>query len=140
MQWGPAAWNLLHGMGARAGKGVEKLRKDEEREILWLIKNLESIIPCGECRKHIGIYKKENMLKSSLEVGEWLWKFHEAVNERLGKSKGPPFTQDLGKDIELRKAWQDFYNTMKKELMIGNCRANLFTQWQRHFQLWLSFL
>jgi hypothetical protein len=138
--WGPIAWKLLHGMGARAGKGPEKLKKDEQREILWLLKNLESIIPCEECRKHIGFYKKDSFPKSSEEVGAWIWTFHEAVNERLGKPEGPPFTKILGEATDIRETWKEYNEILKKELLLGNCRSELVGGWRRHFQLWITFL
>jgi hypothetical protein len=140
MEWGPYAWKLLHGIGARAGRSSEKLRKDEDREAIWLIKNLESIIPCAECRKHIAAYKKESTPKRSEEIGEWIWKFHEAVNERLNKPRGPSFTQELGMDTDLKEAWNDYNKVMKKELIVGNCVAEKYNQWLRHFNLWRTFL
>ena len=138
--WGPIAWKLFHGMGARAGRGSEKLRRDEEREILWLIKNMESIIPCEECRRHIGAYKKENIPKNSGEVGEWIWTFHEEVNRRLGKPAGPAFTKSLGEKTDIRETWREYNEILKKELLLGNCRSELVSGWGRHFKLWSTFL
>lgn len=140
MLWGSRCWPLLHAIGGRAGKGSEKLRKDEEREVLWLIRNLESIIPCLECRKHIAEYKKKGIPRSSKEVGKWIWEFHEAVNERLGKSKGPDFSEDLGKNIDLGFAWQNFYETLKKEILLGNCKGKEVADWYTHFKKWTLFL
>jgi hypothetical protein len=139
MYWGPTAWKLLHGMGWKAGKAQEKLRKDEEREILWLLRNLESIIPCAECRKHIGAYKKESFPKSSQEVGAWIWTFHEAVNERVGKPEGPPFSKSLGESTDTKETFKEYTEILKKEILLGNVLSDKVRDWTRHFFLWLSF-
>jgi hypothetical protein len=95
--WGPIAWKLLHSIGNRCGK-TKYLIKDELRESIWILSHIEYIIPCMECRNHIQSHRKKHPLPNDSSLfGAWLWTFHEAVNERLGKPEGPPFTQDLGK-------------------------------------------
>ncbi len=137
--WGPIAWKLLHAIGARAGKPIKKMEKDEQREALWLLSNLETIIPCVECRQHILAYKKQHGLpqESSL-IGAWLWAFHEAVNERLGKGEGPPFTSELGRDESPAKVWKEYLKVIKESFQVGHLRPDLVKEWSRHLYLWLS--
>ena len=83
MEWGPSAWAILHALGERSGKGLERCRVDEQREMRWMIDNLEKIIPCHACVRHIVEYRRRNPLSDDYKT--WLWNFHEAVNQRLGK-------------------------------------------------------
>jgi hypothetical protein len=140
MRWGPTAWKLLHGIGYKTGKGQEKLRKDEVREVYWLLTHLEYIIPCEVCRKHIVEYRKGGIPTDVDQIGAWIWTFHEAVNERLGKSEGPPFTKELGKDINLKETWKEYSELVKKDLLLGMLNRDLLAQWSRHFHLWMSFI
>lgn len=57
------------------------------RRILNFIENL----PCAECRGHSKEYISENPpdLSSSQSLQVWAWRFHNAVNERLGKALLP---------------------------------------------------
>ena len=142
MQWGPQAWNILHGIGARAGKSLQQsihIQRDESREVLWLMNHLDYIIPCAECRKHIQAYRKEKFPKESKDIAYWLWEFHEAVNHRLGKPSYA-FTENLGRSYNLKEEWKKYKLIVKKDLLIGNLNSELFAMWERHFHLWLSFI
>ena len=137
--WGPKLWAVLHGIGARCGKSIPQTRRDEERELKWLIDHLETIVPCPECRDHITRYKKEHpMPGKAAEYGYWIWQFHEAVNTRLGKPS-VAWTGDIGNSVNLAKAWADFQNCLKDSLLKGSVRGDLVTKWKIHLQLWQGF-
>jgi hypothetical protein len=137
--WGPKAWKLLHSIGARAGTStVQKLQKDEERECLWLLSHIEYIIPCPECRNHIQAYRKKEGLPILTNVGAWLWTFHEAVNERLGKGEGPPFTHDLGKGDNPLILWNEYQELIKDSYLNGNLLGKDVKEWGRHLRLWIA--
>ncbi len=140
--WGPIAWNLLHSIGARAGKGKQpRLRADEQREVFWLLAHLEYIIPCPECRQHIIAYRKANGLPTSPDlIGSWIWNFHEAVNERLKKEAGPPFTHSLGLDINPAEIWKSYKLCVKESFQLGHLSTFDVKEWGRHFLLWLCAL
>jgi hypothetical protein len=140
--WGPLAWALLHAIGARTGHtSSPKLRADEQREALWLLAHLETIIPCAECRQHIQIYRKRTGLPStSSDIAQWLWTFHETVNIRLGKSPGPPFTPDLGKTTQCLLAWKTYLDAVKESFTIGHLAQVDVKEWGRHFRMWLACL
>ena len=130
--WGPALWNLLHGIGYRAGKGPEKTRIDEKREISWLLNNLETIIPCQECRTHYRNYKKTVSLE---KYDEWIWQLHESVNQKLGKD-GVPFSVDIGEPISVRQSWK-IYKNILREYVLAN--GSVMNEYGRHIGLWAGF-
>lgn len=138
--WGPIAWKLLHGMGARAGKPTIQLqRKDEQRYIVWLINHIEYIIPCNECRAHLQSYRKQEPVpEESSMIGAWLWTFHEAVNERLGKPEGPPFTVELGKSVNILQTWKEYQACVKESFLLGHLRLEDVKEWARILMLWRS--
>jgi hypothetical protein len=139
--WGPSVWELLHGIGWKAGrKPIQRLQIDERREVLWLLSHLDYIIPCPECKTHIITYrKKEGLPEQSTEVAAWLWTFHEAVNERLGKGEGPPFTHSLGENKPLQTLYRTYLTSLQESFKIaGHLRIEQVKEWSRHFQLWLA--
>ena len=137
--WGPIAWKLLHAIGARAGRPIKKMEKDEKREALWLLVNLETILPCEECRKHCKEYKKQYGLpEDSSQIGAWIWAFHEAVNERLGKGEGPPFTPELGRIDSPAAIWKEYLKVIRESFQVGHLRPELVKEWSRHLYLFLA--
>ena len=136
--WGPRAWEILHGIGWKAGRSpISHLAIDEKREMMWLLQHIEYIIPCPECKAHVQSYRKREGLPSeSNEVGSWLWTFHEAVNERLGKGDGPPFTHTLGENKPLQKLLKEYILCVQESFLLGHLRAEQVKEWNRHFQLW----
>lgn len=135
--WGPIAWKLLHAIGAKAGRpSIPSLRIDEQRQVQWLLQHLEYIIPCNECRQHIQLYRKSVGLPDSSSFAAWIWTFHEAVNERLGKPEGPPFTLELGKDVDILKTWKEYIDCVKESYQLGHLRSEDVKEWKRHLLLW----
>lgn len=126
-------------MGWRTGRAAGALAVDERREILWLLGHLEWVVPCLMCQKHIVDYRKKNPPQDTTEaLGVWIWKFHEAVNERLGKPTGPPFTRDLGKTDGVARLWKEYMVLVRHALVkgVGAMTSVSVKEWARHFALW----
>lgn len=137
--WGPKLWAVLHAVGARAGRNSKALRIDEEREIKWLLDHLETIVPCAECKQHIVGYRQRVILPvNTYDTGEWISKFHNAVNVRLGKQE-VPFTEDLGKTTNILNAWIDYQNVLKESMFRGTVRGEAVKEWNRHLRMWMGF-
>lgn len=139
--WGPLAWIMLHSIGQKAGTcAIAKLKADENREACWLIAHLEYIIPCPECRNHIRAYRKKHGIPvQSSAIGMWIWKLHEAVNQRLGKPPGPPFTSVIGVDGVIWKTWLEYLDSVKESFQVGHLHQIEVKEWNRHLRHWLSF-
>ena len=138
--WGPFLWNTLHAIGAHAGKSHEKTRIDEIRELRWLLENLESVVPCNECRIHIKEYKKGSPIPESAgEYGIWLWNFHEAVNKRLGKTADIPFTPELGASTRVRESWKQYVYILRDSVLSGHVKGSSVKDFTRRIGLWAGF-
>jgi len=135
--WGPVLWEVLHGLGFRSGKGPEYTAIDEKREVIWLIKHLEDIIPCRECRTHITAFKKREGFNNS-GVGPWIWQLHESVNERLGKVS-VPFTTDIGSRVNIRQTWKIYLNTLHESILMGSVKGSAVKDYNRRVGLWAGF-
>lgn len=137
--WGPKLWMILHRIGWKAGKSALPVRRDEERELKWIIEHLEYIVPCPECRQHIDAYRKEKGLpRSAWEVGKWFWVFHNEVNTRLGKGT-IEWSEDLGKEGTALESWEVYKNTIKESLLKGALRQSDVNDFGRHLRMWAGF-
>lgn len=80
---GRSTWHLLH--------EIAKHNENNEENSFHLavfIESLSNIYPCEECRKHMKEYIKSTVEDQQMpEMSElWMCKFHNSVNERLGKA------------------------------------------------------
>lgn len=89
---GPGTWNLLHRVSFKARNRQQQL------SFIELTKETCYGFSCGTCKGHCTEYIKNHPLEEYLDVlvdinGEliaigmfvWTWKFHNAVNARIGK-------------------------------------------------------
>lgn len=136
--WGPVLWSILHSLACRAGKGTSliKCKEDELRELVWLFTHLESIVSCVECKKHIEEYRKANSLPSvATGFEDWLWTFHEAVNQRLGKPPGPPKESVRMQGVDCTKAFGLYKEIVKDSMLTGTLKGYEMREWRRHLFL-----
>lgn len=90
--WGPRVWNLLHRLSFYSN------RQDVGGAWKAMLRNLNEVIPCALCRRHMHDYMVKNPL--DLYVGMessviretiilWLYKFHNHVNKTNGLDEFP---------------------------------------------------
>ena len=89
-EWGPALWEVLHGILERVGKTPHQyIRDDQQREVLHALRMLDVIMPCALCRKH---YQECRLAKRG----------GEEIRERY--SPGSRLSQDQTQDDEFCSA------------------------------------
>jgi len=85
---GPAIWNLIH------TSSLSTETETEKEHFEWEINQICINFRCKECSNHCKEYLLANPLRDSWtlihnkkDVGlfTWTWKFHNAVNKRIGK-------------------------------------------------------
>ena len=140
--WGPKLWKVLHCFGYYSTRSPEIMRNDVKREFDWLLVNLETIIPCIECRQLLEEYKRINGYPLTItDISEWIWKFHEAVNTRLGKPS-VPYRNDIGKldpNEKVRKIWNEYVEEIAENMQIGQVTGISVQKFQQHLLLWKGF-
>ena len=83
-EWGPRAWRWLHMM---AIEYPEKPTPEDRMRAVARIQNFLTNLPCKLCRQHAKEHHAQDppTLGSSYQLQNWVWRFHNAVNDRLKK-------------------------------------------------------
>jgi hypothetical protein len=129
--WGPPLWRILHGLAECLGKQpVPMLATDEAHEIVFLLRDVEKIMPCQLCRSHYHQWRKDHPLEQidvlrggalRVAVREWIYGLHEEVNTQRGTSSGISQEQlpELYGSVEFKEAWSEFFSKVKASTEIG---------------------
>lgn len=133
--WGPVLWRFLHSFAARVGKGPAVTRVDENREALWLLEHLDTVIPCADCRKHWRRILLQRV-PPGLPTAEWMFAAHNSVNRRLGK---PELTTIPDVTVKPREAWVNYVNVVKDSMARGTLEGIRVSEFAHHVGLWNSF-
>ena len=82
---GPGTWNVIHTLAFKATS------KPKQKEFINTLKLIIDYFPCEKCRGHAQDYLKnhpvEDYQNDSQGMFIWSWKFHNAVNFRIGKNQ-----------------------------------------------------
>ena len=84
-QWSIPTWIFLHTLAERIS---DKFMKENNEEVLNIIKTICFILPCPTCREHATYFIKRihhNQVKTKEDLKLLLFLFHNKVNQRLGK-------------------------------------------------------
>jgi hypothetical protein len=95
-EWGPLAWDILHGLAERSGSGINPA--DERRGWVTLFGSIALMLPCEICREHFKVYLAEHPVDNILDmdykllknyVKTWLWTLHNIINNGNSKESFP---------------------------------------------------
>lgn len=143
--WGPPLWKLLHGIAEALGnQSVPMLATDEAHEIVFLLRDVEKIMPCQLCRAHYREWRKDHpleeidklrgpMLKTGVRT--WLYALHENVNTNRGIDSGITLDQipTLYSSVDCKEAWGEFYTKVKLSTEIGLVSQVVLQTFHRRF-------
>lgn len=82
---GPGAWTLLE------AEALEARTYQQQVEYAKYVRRTQKNFPCTHCKKHFADYLVYDPPEKSIDpndryaMARWIWKFHNAVNKRLGK-------------------------------------------------------
>jgi Erv1 / Alr family len=86
--WGPGLWLFLHVMSLNYPENPTEADKERHYNFLF---SLSDMLPCKQCQEHFKGYLRKCLSTTDLDSRstffKWMHKFHDAVNERLGKGK-----------------------------------------------------
>lgn len=82
--WGPKAWKWLHVQAINYSNNPTRKDKMIMFKLFW---SFILTLPCPECRVHAMKYISAHPpdFSSSISFQTWAWRFHNAVNHRIGK-------------------------------------------------------
>lgn len=141
-EWGPAFWDILHGIAERAGRTPHQfILDDQQREFIYMLRMLEIVMPCALCRKHYQEWKRLHPL-DALGTGpgffpavrEWLFILHEYVNK--SREVDVEFTREMlaeryGK-FALKPKMIDLENLLKRAVRGGAVEFEAVKNFSRH--------
>jgi len=137
--WGPALWKVLHGIGFGTGIASPIMLRDVTREYVWLMNNIEIVIPCVHCVVHVREFKKDHPSPTGLDGGVWLWELHESVNKKLG-AVGIPYSPEIGSGTNVDESWKIYKNILSDSLVAGHVSGASVKDYGRRLGLWRGFL
>lgn len=98
-EWGPGAWELLHGIAERIGNHSNHiLIRDERNELKLTLRHFWALLPCLKCQKHYKEWIQKNnpdlWIQSPFGIDlqesmrKWVYTLHENVNNSRGLVSG----------------------------------------------------
>lgn len=150
-EWGPLFWTLLHGLAERLGNQVlDTMALDEAREIVFLLRGVETVMPCEKCRAHYHEYRIKHPFDSFAErrgsflrqsVREWLYTLHEAVNARNGLPSFPlEQLTPTYKFVSIADTWTPLAKYLQTSVASGLIGGEQLKGFRRHLSLLRSTL
>ncbi len=144
--WGPHLWTVLHGFAEKLGRQTNDIMAtDEAREMVLILRGVEHVMPCEKCRKHYKEYLKKNPVDDFANrrgevlrqaIRQWLWKLHEAVNERNGAPSFP--IEELTPKYQsapIADSLKQLYIVLYKAIPEGLLPSEPFQSFRRHVSL-----
>ena len=104
-EWGNSTWFLFHGLAAK----IKPEYPNEYKNILNLFIEICNHLPCPDCKIHAtqtNQSAKLNSITSNEKLKDYLWQFHNRVNQRLHK---PYFSMDEHNKL---------YSTVKIQMLL----------------------
>jgi len=84
--WGPSIWKTIHIFAAT-------YQPSQKKEFKSFISNLQYLLPCEACRKHLKdnleTLKIDNYLDNNHNLFLWSYFLHDIVNKQLNKTSPP---------------------------------------------------
>ena len=87
-EWGPKLWDVMHTFSFSYPINPTNNDKLAARNFF---NSIGTLIPCKHCSQHCLEYTQRNQprVNNKTELIDWVYNFHNAVNQRLGKQFYP---------------------------------------------------
>ena len=143
-EWGNPLWKILHSITESLGNQKNSIiATDEAHEIVFLLRDVEKIMPCALCRNHYNKWRKDHPLEqlASLRgpalrdaVRKWLYELHEDVNKDRKIQSGITLDQitEIYKSVDIRTEWAKFFQLMKASTEVGLVSQTVLENFHRH--------
>jgi hypothetical protein len=149
-EWGPNAWELLHGLAERVGNHTNiSLIRDEHNELRLTLRHFGALLPCKKCQLHYREWIHKSLPNTSLNgeylkdsVRIWVFNLHNAVNSRNDVTS--EITIDIVKDryntIDLRAAATRLRSVYQRGVQTGVLKPEEWKMAWKHLDCLLRFI
>lgn len=128
-EWGPILWDMLHGAAERLGRNnVKQIQDDQRREMIMVLRDVETIMPCALCRGHYKEWRSKHPIDRFPEemnafkeaVRTWLFNLHQEINDsrELARLITIGDLSDRYGSIDLKTRANEFYKLMERALRL----------------------
>lgn len=143
-EWGTPLWRMLHSITESLGNQKNTiLSADEAHEMVFLLRDLEKVMPCQLCRQHYNAYRKSHPLEQLATlrgpvlrdaVRKWLYDLHETVNgdRKIVSNITLEDLPTLYKGVDIRTEWGKFFELMKGSTEVGLVSQIVLQNFHRH--------
>jgi len=151
-EWGPNAWELLHGLAERVGSQVTStLIRDEQNEIRLTLRHFGSLLPCKTCQAHYKEWLQKNPPELFLQrsggylqdaMRDWVFRLHEDVNKRRDVVSGIALDSlhETYKSVDLRSAALTLKGLYQRAVQLRILKPDEWKTAWRHLDLLLRYL
>ena len=149
-EWGPNAWDLLHGIAERVGNHTNKYQiLDEQTELRLTLRHFSALLPCIKCQNHYKEYIRRSFPDTKLygmylqdSLREWLYNLHNDVNK--SRSISSDITIEAVKEqyakIDLRAAATRLRSVYQRGLQTNSIKIDEWKIAWKHLDFLLRFI
>jgi hypothetical protein len=151
-EWGPNAWELLHGLSERVGNQPNMTMIRDEQNLLRLtLKNFWSLMPCQKCQTHYREWIRKHPPDAfTVKIGEylqddmreWVYKLHNNVNESreiIVEFKEEDLKTRYGQ-IDLRAAANNLKTVYQRGLQLKILKPDEWKNAYKHLDLLIRYI
>jgi len=142
-EWGPLFWTVLHCLAEYAGKAPPMYLHEELQGWTILLKELQTILPCQECRAHYIQYYRENPLTRNnilINVRIWLFNLHNQINLRNNVAVFPLEQLSITYPGSiLSENLRGLKITMDRAISLSGVKINAWNNWYSKVMLMRSY-
>lgn len=152
-EWGPNAWELLHGLAEKVGRQQHpSMIRDEQNELSIVLKSFGHLLPCKTCQEHyrewLVKHPPDKFIFSSPgyelqeRVRTWVYMLHSAVNQQkeVVSTFKEEDLQDTYSYVDVRKCASTLKTFYQRGLQTGVLKSEDWKRAWKHLDLLIRLL
>lgn len=152
-EWGPGAWELLHGIAERIGQHSNiHLIRDERNELKQTLRNFGFLLPCLKCQAHYKEWLKTHSPDAWIDspfgvdlqesMRSWVFQLHENVNRDREIVSGIELESlsEKYKCVNLREKASDLKGFYQRGILMRTLKADTWKVAWKHLDLLLRVI
>lgn len=143
-EWGPLLWQMLHGAAEKLARTSNpSIFLDQRREMIFILRDVEAVMPCQLCRNHYREWRTKNPIDQFPEtqsefrdtVRRWLFDLHENVNQSRGFISGLTLEQlgSMYSGYDLKELGKQFDSLINRAIRLRAVDRDLAKRFSTHF-------